>query len=84
MLSQFKVPAENEVRVAEQELKRTVEQIFLKMGVRKSDAVLGADVLTMADMRGVDTHGVSNILLGYVSGYSSGQINPAPNWSITR
>ncbi len=84
MLSQFKVPAENEVRVAEQELKRTVEQIFLKMGVRKSDAVLGADVLTMADMRGVDTHGVSNILRGYVSGYSSGEINPDPNWSITR
>ena len=84
MLSQFKVPAENEVRVSEQELKRTVEQIFLKMGVRKSDAVLGADVLTMADMRGVDTHGVSNILCGYVSGYSNGEINPDPNWSITR
>ena len=48
------------------------------------DAELGADVLVLADLRGVDSHGVSNMLRIYLGGYQRGEINPRPNISIVR
>ena len=84
MLEQFKVQPEDQVRVSEENLRKTVESVFSKMGLSDSDARLGADVLVKADMRGVDTHGVSNMLRSYVTGYASGELNPHPNWNITR
>ena len=69
MLEQFKVKPEDAVRVKEGNLRSTVESIFRKMSLSEEDCVLGADVLVKADMRGVDTHGVSNMLRSYVSGY---------------
>ncbi|MCH2313409.1 MAG: hypothetical protein MK411_05240, partial [SAR202 cluster bacterium] len=62
MLEQFKVQPEDQVRVTEDNLRKTVEAVFSKMGLDGSDSALGADVLVKADMRGVDTHGVSNML----------------------
>jgi LDH2 family malate/lactate/ureidoglycolate dehydrogenase len=70
--------------VQEDDLRGTVIPIFEKMGVTPEDARLAADVLVVADLRGVDTHGVSNMLRSYVSGYQSGQINPQPNWKVVR
>ena len=61
MLEQFKVKPEDAVRVREENLRETVAAIFKKMGLDRKDSALGADVLLKADMRGVDTHGVSNI-----------------------
>ena len=84
LLEQFKVQPEDQVRVSEENLRKTVESVFSKMGLSDSDARLGADVLVKADMRGVDTHGVSNMLRSYVTGYASGELNPHPNWNITR
>ena len=84
MLEQFKVKPEDAVRVKEENLRATVESVFRKMGLSKEDCTLGADVLVKADMRGVDTHGVSNMLRSYVTGYGSGEINSNPNWQITR
>ena len=80
MLEQFKVKPEDAVRVKEEDLRATVESVFQKMGLPEEDCSLGADVLVKADMRGVDTHGVSNMLRSYVTGYGSGEINPSPNW----
>ena len=48
------------------------------------DAQLGADVLVLADLRGVDSHGVSNMLRSYLGGYQRSEINPRPNISIVR
>ena len=84
MLEQFKVKPEDAVRVREENLRATVESVFRKMGLPEEDCSLGADVLVKADMRGVDTHGVSNMLRSYVTGYGSGEINPSPNWQINR
>ena len=84
MLPQFRVPLDEAVIVQENDLRGTVVPIFEKMGVSREDAELAADVLVVADLRGVDTHGVSNMLRSYVSGYQSGQINPRPNWRIVR
>ncbi len=84
MLERFKVPHGDEVRVPEDSLRETVASIFEKMGVTPEDAAEGADVLVSTDLRGVETHGVSNMLRSYVQGYNQGILNPRPNWRVVR
>ncbi|MSQ22769.1 MAG: Ldh family oxidoreductase [Dehalococcoidia bacterium] len=84
MLERFNVPPKDEVRVPEQSLRSTVTAIFEKMGVPRQAAVEGADVLVMTDLRGVETHGVSNMLRSYVQGYKDKRLNPRPEWHIVR
>src|SRR5207249_4248339 len=84
ILERFKVPEKDQVLVSEAALRRTVTQIFEKLGVSKEDSAEGADVLTMTDLRGVETHGVSNMLRAYVRDYKAGKLNPAPGWRIVR
>ncbi len=84
ILERFKVPHADEVHVPEQSLRQTVTAIFEKMGLPPEDAAEGADVLVMTDLRGVETHGVSNMLRTYVQGYRTGTLNPRPNWRIVR
>ena len=84
MLERFKVPEKDQVLVKEAPLRRTVTQIFEKLGVSAEDAADAADVLTMADVRGVETHGVSNMLRAYVRDYKAGKLDPKPGWNIER
>lgn len=67
-----------------EDLRRTVTDVFLKMNMPHDDAELAADVLVSADTRGVDTHGVSNMLRRYVAMFGEGNINPRPNWHVVR
>ena len=83
-MENFRVRTDEAVLVQSADLKSTVASIFEKLGVPPADAQLGADVLVLADLRGVDTHGVSNMLQSYVEGYQSGRINPRPDWKIIR
>ena len=84
MLEQFKVGHDEAEFVQGEPLGATVASIFRHLGVPDDDAELGADVLVLADLRGVDSHGVSNMLRSYVSGYQDGSINPRPDWRIVR
>ena len=84
MLPKFRVSLDEATMVSGDVLKSTVAAVFEKMGVPPEDARLGADVLVLADLRGVDSHGVSNMLRSYVSGYTAGQINPKPELRIVR
>ena len=84
MLPQFRVKQEEAINVSGDDLMATVAGIFEKMGVPAADAQVGADALVLADLRGVDSHGVSNMLKSYVNGYTSGQINPRPEMKIVR
>ena len=84
MLPQFRVSLDEAISVSGDDLKATVASIFEKVGVPPEDAQLGADVLVLADLRGVDSHGVSNMLRSYLGGYQRGDINPQPNISIVR
>ena len=84
MLDYFKVPKEDVVIVNVDNLRRLTEQMFIKCGVKSEEARIGSDVLMHADLRGIQTHGVSNLLRGYIQGYNSGQINPNPKWKIIR
>ena len=82
MLEHFKIPEDQAIRVPLDSLRKTTEEIFMKCGVSKDDAKLGTDALMFADSRGIDTHGVSNMLRTYVSSYNSGAFNPTPKNSI--
>jgi LDH2 family malate/lactate/ureidoglycolate dehydrogenase len=84
ILERFKVPVKDQVFVAEAALRRTVTQIFEKLGVSPEDAAEGADVLTLTDLRGVETHGVSNMLRAYVRDYQAGKLDPRPGGRMVR
>jgi len=84
LLPRFRVDLEEAISVSGDDLKGTVAAIFEKVGVPPDDAELGADVLVLADLRGVDSHGVSNMLRSYLGGYQRGEINPRPNISVVR
>lgn len=76
--------SKEEVRVTEAALRRVVAAIFEKLGVSPADAAEGADVLVMTDLRGVESHGVSNMLRNYVKGYKEGRLNRSPGWKVMR
>ena len=61
-----------------------ITSLLNKVGVPQDDAKLASDVIVTADLRGVDSHGVSNMLRSYIRGYNDGTINPTPKWSIVR
>src|SRR5918996_4983867 len=84
ILERFKVPVTDQVYVPESALRQTVSALFEKVGVPPGDAAEGADVLVTTDLRGVESHGVSNMLRTYVQGYRQGGLNPTPQWRIVR
>ena len=84
MLDRFKVPPADQVHVSEAALRQTVAAIFEKCNLTPEDAAIGADVLVTTDLRGVESHGVSNMLRSYVQSYQRGDYNPRPNWRIVR
>lgn len=84
MLKQFKVPDEIAVRVPGETIRRAVEAIFTRLGMPEDDAGRSADTLLYADLRGIDSHGVSNMMRAYVAGLQSGEINPTPRWRLER
>jgi LDH2 family malate/lactate/ureidoglycolate dehydrogenase len=57
------------------------KRIFLKMGCNEKDADLAAKSLLIADLRGVDSHGVAR-LSGYVRLWEAGRIHSKPNIRI--
>ena len=58
--------------------------LFVAMGLTQEDAELAADVLVVADLRGCESHGVSNMVRRYVEMYADGRLNPRPNIKVVR
>lgn len=69
--------------VSETSLREFTQNIFLAMGCSHEHAVLAADVLLQADLRGIDSHGVAR-LIGYVRLWESKRINTNPNITVVR
>jgi len=84
MLKQFQIPPGVEVRVPEGNMRTTVEAVFKHYGMPAEHAKQSTDVLLYADLRGYDTHGVSNMLRVYVDFFDNGKINPTPKWKVVR
>lgn len=58
----LKIPDDNSVRVPGEALNQQVAAIFEAVGTPTRYAQITADALTSASMRGVDTHGVTNVV----------------------
>ncbi|HEX6223748.1 MAG TPA: Ldh family oxidoreductase [Chryseolinea sp.] len=58
-------------------------QVFIYFGVPEDDARQASAVLSKADLRGIDSHGVAR-LRTYVDMFKIGRINPKPNIKIIR
>lgn len=84
MLERFHVPEHLAVHIPQQEMRRTVEEIFQALGMPPDDSQVAADVLLYADIRGIESHGVSNMMRNYVAGLKDGLINSKPEPHITR
>jgi LDH2 family malate/lactate/ureidoglycolate dehydrogenase len=62
-------------------LKHFATEIFVRAGMPEADAAVVADVLVWANLRGVDTHGVTRIPR-YVELIAAGDMNPRPAIAI--
>jgi len=64
VVSKVKLNDSNSTRVPVEDLHRQLSSIFHAVGTPKDDAEVAAKVLVAASVRGVDTHGVANVV-GY-------------------
>jgi LDH2 family malate/lactate/ureidoglycolate dehydrogenase len=71
------------MQISYPELHRFISEVFLKKGMSAAHARISADVLTSADLRGIDSHGVAR-LSGYLRLIDSGRINVDPNLQFER
>jgi LDH2 family malate/lactate/ureidoglycolate dehydrogenase len=69
--------------VKEGELKAFVTEVLERVGVARGDAEIVADVLVLADLRDIGSHGVAR-LTRYVNGIRSGAMEPTDRSSIVR
>ena len=91
MLERFHVPNDKAIFIKPGDIKKVVYEIFLKLGLSTEHAENISDVLTYADRRGIDSHGVSNMLRMYVKSFmeskkndSKNGLNVDPKWKVVR
>ncbi len=70
-------------RVNADALKNYVTEVFLRLGVRRDDALVTADNLVTADLRGVESHGVQRLRF-YVGKIQKGLLDPRAMVSVVR
>ncbi len=83
MFEKVKVDEKDYVRVPRDELFRVVKEVFVALGVPEEDAEIVADNLVMADLRGVESHGVQR-LKRYVDGIKSGGVKVNPDIRVVK
>ena len=62
VLPRFVIPDEQQVIVPEATMRAAVEAMFVSIGMPAEAAAETTDVLVVSDLRGNDSHGVSNML----------------------
>ncbi len=82
--TRFTVPDEIAVRVDQADMRATVEAILAAKGMSAGDAAQAADTLLYADLRGIDSHGVSNMFPTYVAWLDDGTLDPAAQPRVIR
>jgi LDH2 family malate/lactate/ureidoglycolate dehydrogenase len=65
-------------------LRGWTQEVFQKVGVSKDDAILLTDSLIEANLRGVDTHGITRMLCVYVERIRKGVLSPKTNLVVVR
>ena len=64
-------------------LQEFVHRVFLSFGIPEAEAKEAAEVLSLADLRGIDSHGIAR-LHAYATMLDAGRINPRPEISTVR
>ena len=64
-------------------LHKFCKDVFMHFGVPEEDAAVATDVLIMADLRGIDSHGIARLYM-YFELLEVGRINPRPVLKIIR
>jgi LDH2 family malate/lactate/ureidoglycolate dehydrogenase len=79
------VAVKERVRVDPAPLERFVTEVLIHEGLRPEEAAIVANALVLADLRGHESHGVSNSLIGgYIPALRSGETNPRPTPRIVQ
>lgn len=65
-------------------LRAFTEAVFQKVGVSAEDAALTTDSLIEANLRGVDTHGITRMLSVYIKRLQVGVVSARTQWEIRR
>lgn len=68
----------------EEQLKSFIAAVLQKNDVAPEHASVVADVLTAADLRGIESHGIARLESYYVSRIRNGKLKPKPNYEIVR
>lgn len=84
MLKHFLVPEKDRVMVTEDKARTATQAVFEKMGLPEDEAASCTDVLITSDLRGCESHGISNMLRNYIKSYGNGEYNPRPNVKTVR
>lgn len=84
MLKHFLVPEKDQVLVSEEKARAGTQAVFEKMGLPADEAESCADVLLTSDLRGCESHGISNMLRAYIASYGEGTYNPRPDVKTLR
>ena len=84
MLEKFHVAEKDIIRVEEKKLRSVTKQILMTQNLSDKDATIATDALIKADLRGVESHGVSNMLRAYLGAFKSNSLNPKPNWKVVK
>jgi len=69
--------------VSEKSLRAFCEEVFTTLGVPKEEAQVTTDVLVLADLRGIESHGVAR-MPRYVTGLKKGHIKPTDNSRVVK
>ncbi|MFC2005552.1 Ldh family oxidoreductase [Chloroflexota bacterium] len=77
------MPDKTEARVPAEDLTNFCLRVFQKLGVPEQDARITSDVLVLADLRGIDSHGVAR-LRRYVDGLRNGMMVAKPEVTVLR
>ena len=73
MLERFHVPEKDRVYVKQEKMRAVTEAVLRHSGVSAAGAMASAEVLVTNDLRGVESHGVSNGVRNYVRLYAEHQ-----------
>ncbi len=76
-------PESQQSRIGEKELTHFCEQVFVKLGVPQADARVTSEVLVVADLRGIESHGVARVPR-YVNGLREGFMKPTYQGKIVK
>jgi LDH2 family malate/lactate/ureidoglycolate dehydrogenase len=93
VLPRFVIPEDQQVIVPEAAMRGAVRSMFEAVGMPSSEAAECTDVLIVSDLRGNDSHGVSNMLRMYMENFIKAKAgldahrygsNPQPKFQIVR